>query len=95
MHGLSPILLPIVRVGFGKTSVTIVTLLYLTARNIGEQEGPKVEDVARRHALARKTAKRTMVTSTRTEKAVTGGQGMGPRARPPVTGVSISKHGIA
>ena len=95
VNGLSPILLPIVSVGFGITSATIATLLYFTTRNIREQEGPKVEDVARRHVPARKTAKKTMVTSPRTERAATGGLGIGPRARPTVTGVSSSKRGMA
>jgi hypothetical protein len=95
VNGLSPILLPIVSVGFGISSATIATLLYFTMRNIRQQEGPQVEDVARRHVPARKTAKKTMVTSSRTEKPTTGGLAVGPRARPPATGVSSSKRGTA
>jgi hypothetical protein len=95
VNGLSPILLPIVSVGFGITSATIATLLYFTMRNIGQQEGPKVEDVARRHVPARKTLKKPIVTSSRTEKTTTGRLVIGPRARLPVTAVSSSRRGTA
>ena len=95
MNGLSPILLPIVSVGFGISSATIATLLYFTMRNVGQREGLREEDSPRRHVPARRAVKKPMVTSTRTEKPTTGGLAMGPRARPPVTGVSSSKRGTA
>ncbi len=96
MNGLSPILLPIVSVGFGISSATIATLLYFTMRNVGQREGLREEDSPRRHVPARRAVKKPMVTFTRTEKKpTTGGLAMGPRARLPVTGVSSSKPGTA
>jgi len=95
VNGLSPILLPIVSVGFGITSATIATLLYFTMRNVRQREGLREEDSPRRHVPARRAVKKPMVTSTRTEKPTTGGLAMWPRARPPVTGVSSSKRGTA
>jgi hypothetical protein len=93
VNGLSPILLPIVSVGFGVSSATIATLLYFTMRNVRHREGLREGDSPRRHVPARRAVKKPMVTSTRTEKPTTGGLAMGPRARPPVTGVSSSKRG--
>jgi hypothetical protein len=95
VNGLSPILLPIVSVGFGITSATIATLLYLTMRNTRQREGVREEDSPRRHASARKTVKKPVITSSRTEKPTMGGPRIGPRARPPVIGVSGSRRGTA
>ena len=95
VNGLSPILLPIVSVSFGITSATIATLLYFTMRNVRQREGLREEDSPRRHVPARKTVKKLMITSSRTEKPTTGGLAMAPRARPPVTVVSSSKRGTA
>lgn len=95
VNGLSPILLPIVSVGFGLTSATIATLLYFTMRNIRQKERVREEDSPRRHAPARKRVKKPVITSSRTEKPTMGGPGIGPRARPPVTGVSGSRRGTA
>ncbi len=95
VNGLSPILLPIVSVGFGITSATIATLLYFTMQNVRQREGLTEEDSPRRHVPARRAVKKPMITSTRTEKPTTGGLAMGPRARPPVTGESSSKPGTA
>jgi hypothetical protein len=93
VNGLSPILLPIVSVGFGVSSATIATLLYFTMRNVRQREGLREENSPRRHVSARRAVKKPMVTFSRTEKPTTGGFAMGPRARPPVTGVSSSKRG--
>ena len=95
VNGLSPILLPIVSVGFGVSSATIATLLYFTMRNVRHREGLREEDSTRRHVPARRAVKKPMVTSTRTEKPTTGGLAMRPGARPPVTGVSSSNRGTA
>ncbi len=95
VNSLSPILLPIVSVGFGITSATIATLLYFTMRNVRQRKGLREEDSPRRYVPVRRAVKKPMVTSTRTEKPTTGGLAMGPRARPPVTGVSSSKRGTA
>ncbi len=95
VNGLSPILLPIVSVGFGISSATIASLLYFTTRNVRQREGLREEDSPRRHVPARRAVKKPMVTSSRTEKPTTGGLAMGPRARPPITGVSSSKRGTA
>jgi uncharacterized protein YraI len=95
VNGLSPILLPIVSVGFGVSSATIATLLYFTMRNVRQREGLREEDSPRRHVPARRAVKKPMVTFTRTEKPTTAGLAMRPRGRPPVTGVPSSKRGTA
>jgi hypothetical protein len=95
VNGLSPILLPIVSVGFGITSATIATLLYFTMRNTRQRERLREEDSPRRHVPSRNTVKKPISTSSRTEKPTSGGLGIGPRARPPVTSVSSSKRGTA
>jgi hypothetical protein len=95
VNGLSPILLPIVSVGFGITSATIATLLYFTMRNVRQREGLREEDSPRRHVPSRRTVKKPVITFSRTEKPTTGGPATGPRARPTVTDVSSSRRGTA
>ena len=58
VNGLSPILLPIVSVGFGITSATVATLLYFTMRNVRQREGPGEEDLDRKRVPAKKVVKK-------------------------------------
>ena len=95
VNNLSPILLPIVSVGFGISSATIATLLYFTIRNVRQQEEPKEEDLSRKRVSAKKTFKKPQVTSSRAEKAVSGALAIGPRARAPITGSYSPKRGTA
>jgi hypothetical protein len=95
VNGLSPILLPIVSVGFGITSATIATLLYFTMRNVRMKEGPREDDLPRKRASAKKTMKKSQVSSSRTEKAVTGALLIGSKARAPLAGSYSPKRGIA
>ncbi len=86
VNNLSPILLPIVSVGFGITSATIATLLYFTMRNVRHQEGPSEGNLPRKRLPVKKTIKKTQVQSSKTEKLVTGALAPGPRARAPISG---------
>jgi hypothetical protein len=95
VNGLSPILLPIVSVGFGITSATIATLLYFTMRNIRQKENQRGEEFPTRRVSAKKTIKKSQVSSSRTEKAVTGALLIGSKARAPIAGSYSPKRGIA
>ena len=95
VNGLSPILLPIVSVGFGISSATIATLLYFTMRNVRQREELKDEDLPRKRASTKKTVKKPLVPTSRPERALTGAPAMGSRARLPTTEVSGSKRGTA
>jgi hypothetical protein len=95
VNNLSPILLPIVSVGFGVSSATIATLLYFTMRNVRMKEGPREDDLPRKRASAKKTIKKSQVSSSRTEKAVTGALFIGSKARAPLAGSYSPKRGIA
>jgi hypothetical protein len=80
VNSLSPILLPIVSVGFGITSATVATLLYFTMRNIRQREGPKEEELSRRRASTKKTIKKPQFSSSRSENAK-GGLATAPRPK--------------
>jgi len=95
VNGLSPILLPIVSVGFGITSATVATLLYFTMRNVRMKEEPREEDPPRKRVAAKKTIKKSQVSSSRTEKAVTGALLIASKARAPTPGSYSPKRGIA
>jgi hypothetical protein len=95
VNGLSPILLPIVSVGFGIASATIATLLYFTMRNVRMKEEPREEDLPRKRASAKRTIKKSQVSSSRTEQAATGALLIGSKARAPIAGSYSSKRGIA
>lgn len=95
VNGLSPILLPIVSVGFGIISATIATLLYFTMRNIRMKKEPREEDSSRERVSAKKTIKKSQVSSSRTEKAARGAPLIGPRARAPISGSYSPKRRIA
>jgi hypothetical protein len=93
VNGLSPILLPIVSVGFGITSATIATLLYFTMRNVRQQAGPREEDLPRKRVPLKKTVKKTQAQPSKTEKSVTGALAPGPRARAPISGSWSPRRG--
>jgi len=91
VNSLSPILVPIVSVGFGITSATVATLLYFTMRNIRQSEGLD-EGPARRRVLAKKSVKKPQVSSSRNEKPSTGGLAVFPRPRSQTAGTSGYKR---
>jgi hypothetical protein len=95
MNSLSPILVPVVSVGFGIISATVATLLYFTMRNIREQEGGKKEDLASRRGPAKKTARKPQVSSSRNEKAVTGSPALVSRPKLFLAGQSKPKRGAS
>jgi hypothetical protein len=69
INSLSPILVPILSVGFGIASATAATLLYFTMRNIRQREATKTEDMPRRRSPIRKPVKKAQVPSSKIEKA--------------------------
>ena len=71
VNGLSPILLPIVSVGFSISSATIPTLLYFTMRIVRRQDEPNEEDPPRKPVSEKKAIKKIQVSPSRTEKALT------------------------
>jgi len=93
VNNLSPILLPIVSVGFGITSATIATLLYFTMRNMRQQEGPREEDLPRKRVPLKKTVKKPQAQPSKTEKSVTGALAPGPRARALISGSWSPRRG--
>jgi hypothetical protein len=95
VNGLSPILLPIVSVGFGISSATIATLLYFTMRNVRMKEGPREQDLSRKRGSAKKTIKKSQVSSSRKEQAVIGALLIGSKAMAPIAGSYSPKRGIA
>jgi len=95
VNGLSPILVPIVSVGFGIASATIATLLYFTMRNVRMKEEPREEDLPRKRGSAKKTIKKSQVSSSRTEQAVTGALFIGSKVRAPIAGSYSPKRAIA
>jgi hypothetical protein len=95
VNGLSPILLPIVSVGFGISLATIATLLYFTMRNVRMKEGPREQDLSRKRGSAKKTIKKSQVSSSRKEQAVIGALLIGSKAMAPIAGSYSPKRGIA
>ncbi len=72
VNGLSPILLPIVSVGFGIASATVATLLYFTMRNARQRERLTTE-IPRRRSSAKKTVKKTQNSTWKSERAAVAG----------------------
>jgi hypothetical protein len=95
VNGLSPILLPIVSVGFGITSATIATLLYFAMRNMTQQEGHRDGDLSRKRVPLKKTVKKPQPQPSKTERTVTGALPPGPRARAPISGSWSPRRGTA
>jgi len=93
VNSLSPILIPIVSVGFGIASATAATVLYFTMRNVRLKEGLEGEDSVRRRGAEKKTVKKPQVSSSRSERGGKGGIGMAPRPKPAIAGGSSAKRG--
>jgi hypothetical protein len=93
VNGFSPILLPIVSVGFGITSATVATLLYFTMRNMRQRDEPKEEDISKRRGPLKKTSKRPQVSSSRNERTSPGALSMAPKPKVLMTGSSSPKRG--
>ena len=94
VNNLSPILVPVVSVGFGIASATVATLLYFTMRNVRKREGVKDEEPSTRRGSAKRTVKKPQASFSRSEKA-TGASTTVPRQRASITGASSVRRGIA
>jgi len=95
LNGLSPILVPIISVGFGITSATVATLLYFTMRNVRQRGGPSEEDLDRKRVPAKKVVKKTP--SSIFENRETRDRTVSDRARNrmPIAGVSSLRRRAA
>jgi hypothetical protein len=93
VNGLSPILLPIVSVGFGITSATIATLLYFTMRNIRQRESVNVEEIPRSRGSVKRTVKKQQFSPSRSERTGVGGLGGVARPKSQTPGTSRSRPG--
>jgi len=82
VNNLSPILVPVVSVGFGIASATVATLLYFTMRNVMKRGSTK------------RTVKKPQASSPRSEKA-TGASTTVPRQRASIVGASSVRRGTA
>ncbi|HEX9197539.1 MAG TPA: hypothetical protein VF906_07075 [Candidatus Bathyarchaeia archaeon] len=94
VNSLSPILVPIVSVGFGIASATVATVLYFTMRNITQRGGLKEDELSRTRGPAKKTGKKPQISSSRSEKPVTGGLAAAPKSKP-IAGTSSLRRGTA
>ena len=94
VNNLSPILVPVVSVGFGIASATVATLLYFTMRNVRKREGVKDEEVSTKRGATKKTVKKPQASSPRSEKA-TGASTTVPRQRASIVGASSVRRGTA
>lgn len=59
VNGLTPVLVPVVSVGFGMASASAATILYLRIRNVAKTSGAAAEDDSKRrgqHRAARKAS---------------------------------------
>jgi hypothetical protein len=64
-------------------------------RNIRQKENQRGEEFPTRRVSAKKTIKKSQVSSSRTDKAVTGALLIGSKARAPIAGSYSPKRGIA
>jgi len=95
VNSLSPILVPIVSVGFGIASATVATVLYFTMRNIKQREGLKDDELSRTRGPTKKTGKKPQISSSRSEKPVAGGFATVPKPKGLIVGDSSSRRGTA
>src|SRR5437899_11759980 len=58
VNNLSPILVPVVSVGFGIASATVATLLYFTMRNVMKREGVRDEELSTRRGSSTRILKK-------------------------------------
>ena len=94
VNNLSPILVPVVSVGFGIASATVATLLYFTMRNVRKREGVKDEELSTRRGSTKRPLKKPQASSSRSEKAA-GSSIMVPRQRASIAGASSVRRGTA
>ena len=94
VNNLSPILVPVVSVGFGIASATVATLLYFTMRNVRKREGVRDEELSTRRGSTKRTVKKPQASSPRSEKA-TGASTTVPRQRASIVGASSVRRGTA
>ncbi len=94
VDNLSPILVPVVSVGFGIASATVATLLYFTMRNVRKREGVKDEELSTRRGSTKRPLKKPQASSSRSEKAA-GSPITVPRQRASIAGASSSRRGTA
>lgn len=93
VNSLSPILVPIVSVGFGIASATAATVLYFTVRKVGRRQGLEDEDSVRRRGPEKKTVKKPQFSTSRSERGGKGGITMLPRPKPAITTGPTAKRG--
>jgi len=94
VNSFSPVLVPIISVGFGIASATVATLLYFTMRSIRQREGSREEELSSRRASTKRTVKKPLVSSSRSEKAA-GALAAVPRQRASIAGTSSVRRGTA
>jgi len=94
VNNLSPILVPVVSVGFGIASATVATLLYFTMRNVRKREAVKDEELSTRRGATKRTVKKPQASSPRSEKA-TGATTTVLRQRASITGGPTVRRGTA
>jgi len=82
-------------VGFGIASATIATVLYFTMRNIRHREGLKEDELSRTRGSTKKTTKKPQISSSRSEKPVTGGLATVPKPKGLIVGTSSPRRGTA
>jgi len=95
VNSLSPILVPIVSVGFGIASATIATVLYFTMRNIKQREGLKEDELSRTRGSTKKTGKKPQISPSRSEKPATGGLATLPKPKGLNVGTPTLRRGTA
>jgi len=94
VNSLSPILVPIVSVGFGITSATIATLLYFSMRSIKRNEGSQEEQLSTKRGSTKRIVKKSQVPPSRSERATVGGSSTTPKPKVLVAG-SGARRGTA
>jgi len=94
VNSLSPVLVPIISVGFGIASAMVATLLYFTMRNVRKREGVKDEELSTRRGPTKRTIKKPQVSSARSEKVAVAITTV-PRQRASIAGTSSVRRGTA
>jgi len=95
VNSLSPILVPIVSVGFGIASASVATVLYFTMRNIKQREGLKEDEPSRTRGPTKKTGKKPQISPSRSEKPVAGGLATVPKPKGLNVGTPALRRGTA
>ena len=95
VNSLSPILVPIVSVGFGIASASVATVLYFTMRNIKQRQGLKTDELSRTRGPTKKIGKKPQISSSRSEKPVTGGLATVPKPKGLNAGTPTLRRGTA